>query len=229
MTFFSFLFKNRSVDTTAQLERGAGHVPPKALAKEAKRRKRERKLLLEETLRQKDDDKIRLNLGCGDKILPGFVNVDIAPARKDLKPDVICDLRKLKFENDYADEILSVHVVEHFYNWEIQEVLHEWQRVLKPGGTISLECPNLLSAAEELVRKPELAQLGGKDWATTMFVFYGDPSWKDSLMCHRWGYTPQSLMNELEDNGFINVRQELALFKKGDPRDMRIVGEKRQN
>jgi predicted SAM-dependent methyltransferase len=57
----------------------------------------------------------KLNLGCGDKILPGYVNVDVAASRCGLKPDVLCDLHRLTpFEDNTVDEILSVHVVEHF-------------------------------------------------------------------------------------------------------------------
>ena len=76
---------------------------------------------------------LRLNLGCGDKILPGYVNVDVVEARAGMKPDVVCDLRNLSpFASDSADEILSVHVVEHFWRWEVADILREWVRVLKP-------------------------------------------------------------------------------------------------
>jgi ubiquinone/menaquinone biosynthesis C-methylase UbiE len=34
-------------------------------------------------------DTVKLNLGCGDKILPGYVNVDVAPTRAGQKPDVL--------------------------------------------------------------------------------------------------------------------------------------------
>ena len=69
---------------------------------------------------------MKLNLGCGDKILPGYINVDVMESRRGLKPDVICDLHQLTpFENDSADEILSVHVIEHFWRWEVLDVLKE--------------------------------------------------------------------------------------------------------
>jgi SAM-dependent methyltransferase len=170
---------------------------------------------------------LKLNLGCGDKILPGYVNVDIAQSRKHAKPDVVCDLRRLiPFADNTADEVLSVHVVEHFWRWEAVAVLREWVRVLKPGGKMVLECPNLLSACQELIRNPDLASGPGAEGRRTMWVFYGDPAWKDPLMVHRWGYTPRSLADVMSEAGLVNIRQEPAQFKLREPRDMRVVGER---
>ena len=169
----------------------------------------------------------KLNLGCGDKILPGYVNVDVAASRRGLKPDVLCDLHKLtSFEDNTVDEILSVHVVEHFWRWEVVDVLKEWVRVLKPGGVMILECPNLVSACEELLQNPDIATGPGQEGQRSMWVFYGDPAWKDPLMIHRWGYSPRSLGQIMFEAGLVNLRQEPAQFKLREPRDMRIVGEK---
>ncbi len=168
---------------------------------------------------------VRLNLGCGDKILDGFINVDVVEARAGKKPDVICDLHDLSsFEDNYADEILAVHVIEHFWQWEVVDILKEWTRVLKPGGKMILECPNLLSAAEEFLKNPEEAALGGPTGQRSMWVFYGDPAWKDPLMIHRWGYTPRSLATVMHKAGLKNLTQEPAQFKLREPRDMRITG-----
>jgi predicted SAM-dependent methyltransferase len=96
---------------------------------------------------------IKLNLGCGDKILDGYVNVDVVQERAGRHPDVNCDIRKLDvFSDEYCDEILAVHVVEHFWRWEVEAVIKEWIRVLKPGGRMILECPNLMTACEEFLR-----------------------------------------------------------------------------
>jgi SAM-dependent methyltransferase len=169
----------------------------------------------------------KLNLGCGDKILDGYVNVDVAASRAGKSPDVLCDLRRLEpFADASADEVLAVHVIEHFWRWEVLDVLKEWVRVLRPGGCMVLECPNLLTACEELLRNPEAAAGTGTEAQRTMWVFYGDPRWQDPLMTHRWNYTPQSLAALMREAGLVNVRQEPAQYKLREPRDMRIVGEK---
>ena len=170
---------------------------------------------------------LKLNLGCGDKILPGYVNVDVAPSLGGRKPDVICDLHDLHpFGTGTADEILSVHVVEHFWRWEVVGVLREWMRVLKPGGLMVLECPNLRSACEQFLANPEAFSGPGPEGQRTMWVFYGDPAWRDPLMVHRWGYTPQSLAQVMSEAGLTQIRQEPAQFKLREPRDMRLVGAK---
>ncbi len=168
---------------------------------------------------------IKLNLGCGDKILDGFINVDVANERAGKQPDVICDVRNLdKFSDNYADEILAVHVIEHFWRWEVIEILKEWVRVLKPNGKLILECPNLKSACEEFLKNPDLHSGPGPEGQRTMWVFYGDPRWTDPLMVHRWGYTPQSLANIMHSAGLRDLKQEPAQFKLREPRDMRITG-----
>jgi SAM-dependent methyltransferase len=170
---------------------------------------------------------VRLNLGCGDKILPGYVNVDVVEARAGMKPDVICDLHDLApFADASADEILTVHVVEHFWRWEIRDVMREWMRVLKPGGRMIVECPNIESACRTFLENPEQNAREDQAGQRTMWVFYGDPQWKDPLMIHRWGYTPASLRKLLEEVGLRDVRQEPAQFKLREPRDMRVVGVK---
>lgn len=170
---------------------------------------------------------VKLNLGCGDKILSGYINVDVVAERAEKVPDIICDVRKLSvFNDDFADEILSVHVVEHFWRWEVVDVIREWFRVLKPGGKMVVECPNIVTACQEFLKDPKLHSLPGPEGQRTMWVFYGDPRWRDPLMIHRWGYTPWSLAAVMGEAGLVNLRQEPAQYKLREPRDMRIVGDK---
>lgn len=169
---------------------------------------------------------IKLNLGSGAVPMPGYINVDVAPERGGQVPDVVSDVRDLKgsFTDNFADEILSVHVVEHFWRWELPEIMREWVRVLKPGGKMIIECPNLITACEELLKNPLQAAGPGPEGQRTMWCLYGDPQHKDPLMCHRWLYTPESLAQVMHDAGLRELAREPAQFKMRDPRDMRITG-----
>ena len=160
-------------------------------------------------------------------MLPGYTNVDLVDERAQKKPDVVCDIRELSvFDDDFADEILAVHVVEHFYHWEAQPLLKEWMRVLKPGGELVIEVPDLMEACRQVLANPDTATRPGAEGQRSMWVLYGDPAWKDPLMCHKWLYSEGSLSELLREAGLVNVRREPAQFKLREPRDMRVVGEK---
>lgn len=120
------------------------------------------------------NDIVRLNLGCEDKILEIYVNVDVASERVGKLPDVVCDVRKLdNFSDNFADETLAVHVVEHFWRWEVVKTLKEWVRVLKPGGKMILECPNLKSAREEFLKNVDKHSRPGQEGQRTMCLLWG--------------------------------------------------------
>lgn len=121
---------------------------------------------------------------------------------------------------------MAIHVIEHFWRWEVADVVREWARVLKPGGRLVLECPNLIAACQAFLEDPgQRAQPDGRG-QTSMWVFYGDPQWQDPLMVHRWGYTPASLGALMHEAGLSDAHQEPAEFKLREPRDMRIVAVK---
>jgi predicted SAM-dependent methyltransferase len=85
-----------------------------------------------------------LHVGCGPKYLPGFLNIDANPfAKIDLWLDVRCGL---PFPNESVDSVYSTHMIEHFYPDELQKLLAECLRVLKPGAGIRLIVPSLQGA-----------------------------------------------------------------------------------
>ena len=54
---------------------------------------------------------IKLNLGCGNRKMHGFINVD---AREDVKPDFVADVTKINEQFNGVDLIYACHVLEHF-------------------------------------------------------------------------------------------------------------------
>lgn len=85
-----------------------------------------------------------LHLGCGPKYLPGFVNIDANPRQR---LDLWLDVRNgLPFPSNSVDSVYSTHMFEHFFSGELNKLLSECWRVLKPGGGVRLVVPNLASA-----------------------------------------------------------------------------------
>lgn len=82
---------------------------------------------------------VRLNLGCGEDIRPGYVNCDM---RKLPGVDCIEDVSRLSYENETVTEILANDIIEHFPYAESEKVLAEWVRVLRPGGRLRLQTPD---------------------------------------------------------------------------------------
>ena len=79
---------------------------------------------------------MKLNLGCGPDIRPGYINVD-GSYNLLLKPSaeiVVHDLNQFPwpFPDNCADEILMWHVLEHLP--DTFKVVTEVKRILKKGG-----------------------------------------------------------------------------------------------
>ncbi len=171
------------------------------------------------------EPKIKLNIGCRDRILLGYINIDEQEEWREKKADLVTHPGDLsKFADNSVDEIISVHYIQYFYYWEITDVLTEWLRVLKPQGTIILETPNLLTACQMVMKEPFRG--AAPDAQMSMWCFYGNPAEENIQMCNRWLYTPQTLIQLLGGLGFVNLKQDGAQFKLREPRDFRVVGQK---
>jgi SAM-dependent methyltransferase len=94
--------------------------------------------------RRRKSGPLHLHLGCGPKYLPGFLNIDANPRRKvDLWLDVRCGL---PFKSGSVDSIYTTHMLEHLYSDELERLLKECRRVLRPAGGMRIIVPNLTSA-----------------------------------------------------------------------------------
>lgn len=80
---------------------------------------------------------IRLNIGCGRDIKPGWLNCDLFPGEG---VDLVFNASKsLPLKDESVSEIYMSHVLEHILNWE--DLVYECSRLLKIGGNLILRVP----------------------------------------------------------------------------------------
>lgn len=166
---------------------------------------------------------VRLHLGCGFRHLPGFVNVDLAGPWCKKEPEVCADITKpLPFDSGSADLIYACHVLEHFNRWEMDGILADWVRVLKPGGLLVIELPcfdKILALIDLFYERGEPLNM-----QLTMWGLYGDPGHQSEAMMHRWCYSSGEMQRLLERAG-LEAREEEPLTHIA-ARDMRFVSRK---
>ena len=89
---------------------------------------------------------MKLHLGCGPRFIPGFIHVDLAPLKHVDHVGPVEDLHWVA--DDSVDLIYASHVLEHFPRAATLDVLREWRRVLRPGGTLRLAVPDFAACAK---------------------------------------------------------------------------------
>jgi len=188
---------------------------------------------------------LNLNLGCGNKIkgsdiMQQWINVDIVAPEVNLKlvdPRTVedipnkqahkypyfleSDLRAIDLPDDYADHIFSSHVIEHIPVYDLDKTLKEWLRILKPGGSVAFEMPDVVKCAINILQLHTSRDLKMIDRLGLMGL-YGEQFENRPYMIHRWGWTFQTLAPVLERCGFTRIREAAPVTHMGPSRDFRI-------
>lgn len=83
---------------------------------------------------------MKLHLGSGKRHIPGFVHID---AVDHPHIDHVAAIDNLSFIEEGSVALIYVcHVLEHFKRRDVDRVLLEWKRVLKPGGLLRVAVPD---------------------------------------------------------------------------------------
>lgn len=98
-------------------------------------------------------EKKKLHLGCGQKYLDGYVNIDYPPEEHTVQntsvADEYHDIRSLRYPMGSVAEVRLHHVFEHFERFNACAYLASWNSWLEIGGTLHLEVPDF----ETTIRK----------------------------------------------------------------------------
>lgn len=108
-------------------------------------------------------DKIYLNLGCGNRYHPDWINIDIAPN----DPKIVQhDLsRGIPFADATCDVVYHAAVLEHMRCPDAEVFMRECHRVLKSGGIVRVGVPDLEKICKKYLSTLSAA-LNGDEAAT---------------------------------------------------------------
>lgn len=132
------------------------------------------------------------------------VRLDIEPRTN---PDIVGDMRALGDIGPF-DAVSCNNALEHLYPHEVHKALSEFHRVLKPGGHVVIQVPDLqdVKATDDVIE--EIGMSG-------LHLIYGDPARLEEFpfMAHHCGFVEETLRNVLERVGFTVTTKRLPCFQ----------------
>jgi predicted SAM-dependent methyltransferase len=87
-------------------------------------------------------EKVKLNLGSGNRELVGYENIDRIHGT---------EVYPLDYDDASVSEIRASHVLEHFSHRDAFGVIQHWVDKLEPGGCLKIAVPNFLKIAQDYV------------------------------------------------------------------------------
>lgn len=150
---------------------------------------------------KKYNKNIKLNIGSGGIEHAGYLSVDLY----DRRANIIMDVTQLDFPENSVAEILAVHVFEHLNPYHCLDILKRWHKILKPGGKLIMEMPDI----EELCRRFVGANTGER-YGILNAVYgsvntTGDGDQSNITSPHLFGWWKQSLWDHLSNAGYTSI------------------------
>jgi predicted SAM-dependent methyltransferase len=146
----------------------------------------------------------KLHLGCGEKYLKGYINIDYPKSKHSIQKrsvaDQLIDIKQLKYSPGTIDEIRLHHVFEHFPRATACALLAAWNIWLKDGGILRIEVPDLEKMAQNITHR--FVSKRRKMVAERHIFGSQEAPWAT----HFAGYTPKRITDFLDKYGFKVIR-----------------------
>ncbi len=188
-------------------------------------------------------ENLRINLGSGNRGVPGWVCIDRSPSvllsrmpvvKRALRrlgvlseahmtvwdPEIKRhDIRSLPYSDGSVDAVYSSHTLEHIYIDEARQVLRESARVLRPGGMIRIALPDATAIAQRFLDGGDDPD-AGLEYNRALLAHPGSPLRGIGQITglagghiHRWQPSAPMVKQMLEQAGFENVLDQT--YKNG--------------
>jgi len=145
---------------------------------------------------------VKLNLGCGLDVRDGYINIDV---RKVHPKILVLDLEKellRPFPDSSAEEIIAKDFIEHLSWRVVEDFLRDCYRVLKRGGRMYIQVPDLEAIARKVILDPSFRFGDLEGWKAISYWVYGSGDYGEPSF-HKAGFTIPTLKRLLESIGFV--------------------------
>lgn len=164
----------------------------------------------------------KLHIGCGSIIKPGYVNIDEYNPKADRQLSIL----NLDYPDASVDLIEGYHVIEHLSRFDAERFFSMAYRMLKDGGVLHLECPDLEKVARIILRfadDSEYLEYGPYGFRG----LFGEPHEEMTVGdFHKWGYTPATMRHHLFQAGFRHVEISDGYSHSSPLRDLCAIATK---
>lgn len=165
-------------------------------------------------LSKKNREKIKLHLGCGANILPGYINIDTGN-REGIKYDIDANILDLKFKDNSINEIRLNHVFEHFHRYQTVVLMFVFNNWLEVGGKLVIETPDFEWCCRQYLNLLSPAALAWNSlaWLKYRKNYFKPNKWR--LLRHVFGSKEAKWADHLEgwDKFSLSYIYELFGFK----------------
>lgn len=147
---------------------------------------------------------MKLHLGCGQKYLEGYMNIDFPPSEHSVQEksvaDIHADLLDLAYPEGSIGEVRLHHVFEHFPRPVACALVASWHSWLRKGGIVHIEVPDFSRTARVLLNP--FASLAKKGVAERHLFGSHEAHW--AIHCE--GYSTELLKALFQAYGFHEVK-----------------------
>lgn len=148
---------------------------------------------------------VKFNMGCGTEIIPGYFNVDKYSKFADIQEDVLT----ANIPENCADEIRSFHMIEHLPKWSVNQLLSNWHNILKTGGKLVLEMPDLEKLCKAYLDNEEDRDIITLCIYGSMYNCLSPETEKNGTSStHLYGYNPAQMIEILNKIGFTKIEEK---------------------